>query len=214
MNRGNAEDEGLVHIRTGTVTLDGNLLVPDGATGIVLFAHGSGSSRFSTRNRRVAEFLREGGLLHSRAASFRQADGNGLLRRSRPVLSLANVIDLLANEFSRLRRRSLSFSFIFSCTPQRFSLRHLRILLQKRLHRARQHDARIPELNDVPSETRALVSTQGRNSKARLRLWRLDEKERSLADLGGSAATECFFTTTAVPDPLPSTAAGCCSLRR
>jgi len=36
--------------------------VPDGARGVVLFAHGSGSSRFSSRNRYVAEALREGGL--------------------------------------------------------------------------------------------------------------------------------------------------------
>ena len=43
-------------------TLEGDLLVPDGATGVVLFAHGSGSSRFSSRNRYVAQYLREGGL--------------------------------------------------------------------------------------------------------------------------------------------------------
>ena len=42
--------------------LEGDLLVPDGATGVVLFAHGSGSSRFSSRNRFVAEQLRQGGL--------------------------------------------------------------------------------------------------------------------------------------------------------
>ncbi|HEX9500021.1 MAG TPA: hypothetical protein VGA10_00050, partial [Thermoanaerobaculia bacterium] len=56
-------DEGLVHINAGGVTLEGNLIVPKGATGVVLFAHGSGSSRFSSRNRYVAEFLRtQGGL--------------------------------------------------------------------------------------------------------------------------------------------------------
>ena len=44
------------------MTLEGNLIVSPGATGIVLFAHGSGSSRFSSRNRYVAEVLRVGGL--------------------------------------------------------------------------------------------------------------------------------------------------------
>jgi len=39
-----------------------DLIVPDGASGIVLFAHGSGSSRLSPRNRFVADFLRQGGL--------------------------------------------------------------------------------------------------------------------------------------------------------
>jgi pimeloyl-ACP methyl ester carboxylesterase len=51
-----------VTIETPTFTLYGNLAIPDGATGLVLFAHGSGSSRFSSRNRFVAQQLREGGL--------------------------------------------------------------------------------------------------------------------------------------------------------
>jgi len=42
--------------------LEGDLAVPPGARGIVLFAHGSGSSRFSPRNRYVAGALRERGL--------------------------------------------------------------------------------------------------------------------------------------------------------
>ncbi len=44
------------------VTLEGRLDVPSGARGVVIFAHGSGSSRFSPRNRLVAAALAEGGL--------------------------------------------------------------------------------------------------------------------------------------------------------
>lgn len=44
------------------VTLEGTLGVPPNALGIVLFAHGSGSSRFSPRNRYVARVLRDAGL--------------------------------------------------------------------------------------------------------------------------------------------------------
>ena len=55
-------DEGLIHVPAGAVSLEGNLLIPSLATGVVLFAHGSGSSRFSSRNRYVAEVLREGGM--------------------------------------------------------------------------------------------------------------------------------------------------------
>ena len=44
------------------ITLEGDLTIPEGATGIVLFAHGSGSSRFSPRNRAVASELQAGGL--------------------------------------------------------------------------------------------------------------------------------------------------------
>lgn len=51
-----------VDIEAGDVTLEGNLFVPDEAQGIVVFAHGSGSSRFSPRNRFVASVLQGGGL--------------------------------------------------------------------------------------------------------------------------------------------------------
>lgn len=44
------------------MTLDGDLSVPTGARGLVLFAHGSGSGRFSPRNRHVARMLNEANL--------------------------------------------------------------------------------------------------------------------------------------------------------
>src|SRR5215831_11216856 len=50
-----------VQIRSGAVSLAGDLAVPPQARRIVIFAHGSGSSRFSPRNRVVAEFLRAHG---------------------------------------------------------------------------------------------------------------------------------------------------------
>ena len=43
--------EQTVHVAVGSVALEGNLWVPRGARGVVLFAHGSGSSRHSPRNR-------------------------------------------------------------------------------------------------------------------------------------------------------------------
>lgn len=48
-----------VLIRSGDVRLEGELKVPAGATGIVLFAHGSGSGRHSPRNKFVARALRD-----------------------------------------------------------------------------------------------------------------------------------------------------------
>ena len=51
-----------VAIDVGPGRLPGTLQVPEGATGLVLFAHGSGSSRHSTRNQRVAGSLRDAGL--------------------------------------------------------------------------------------------------------------------------------------------------------
>jgi dienelactone hydrolase len=54
--------ETAVRVPAGGVTLEGDLSVPAGAGGIVLFAHGSGSSRHSPRNRFVARALQDAGL--------------------------------------------------------------------------------------------------------------------------------------------------------
>ena len=54
--------EQAVTIRIGDVTLEGDLGLPLGANGIVLFAHGSGSGRRSPRNQYVARVLQVGGL--------------------------------------------------------------------------------------------------------------------------------------------------------
>ena len=55
-------EERLVHVPAGSVTLDGNLTLPQGSRAVVLFAHGSGSSRHSPRNRYVARLLNEAKL--------------------------------------------------------------------------------------------------------------------------------------------------------
>lgn len=52
----------LVHIPVDALQVEGMLEIPAHAIGLVLFAHGSGSSRRSVRNNHVAAFLREAGL--------------------------------------------------------------------------------------------------------------------------------------------------------
>jgi putative phosphoribosyl transferase len=49
-------------VKIPPIGLSGDLVIPPNATGIVLFAHGSGSSRHSRRNRYVAGVLQQGGL--------------------------------------------------------------------------------------------------------------------------------------------------------
>ena len=51
-----------VEIGAGTVAMEGVLALPPDAIGMVLFAHGSGSSRLSPRNNHVAAALREAGI--------------------------------------------------------------------------------------------------------------------------------------------------------
>lgn len=86
----------LVHVDVGSVTLEGNLGIPDGAEGIVLFAHGSGSSRFSSRNRYVARTLQEGGMA-------------------------TLLIDLLTNEEERVDRVTAEFRFDIGLLAERLT---------------------------------------------------------------------------------------------
>ena len=52
----------MVTIPAGRTRIEGSLEVPDDAPGVVVFAHGSGSGRFSPRNQYVARVLREAGF--------------------------------------------------------------------------------------------------------------------------------------------------------
>ncbi|MBF6145909.1 phosphoribosyltransferase family protein [Nocardia nova] len=85
-----------VTITVGKAELSGHLTVPDAATGVVIFAHGSGSSRHSPRNRFVATVLQRAGL------------GTLLfdLLTSAEELDRANVFDigLLANRLAGVTR--------------------------------------------------------------------------------------------------------------
>src|SRR6478752_7630121 len=51
-----------LQIPTGRAVLSGNLTIPENAMALVLFAHGSGSSRHSPRNQFVAQILNRSGL--------------------------------------------------------------------------------------------------------------------------------------------------------
>jgi putative phosphoribosyl transferase len=57
-----ANVEKLVHIPVGEIYIEGMLKLPENAKGIVLFAHGSGSSRHSPRNNYVASVLHDSGI--------------------------------------------------------------------------------------------------------------------------------------------------------
>jgi pimeloyl-ACP methyl ester carboxylesterase len=72
-------------VETPTATVEGDLTVPSGATGVIVFAHGSGSSRRSPRNQAVAEALQHNGfatlLLDMLSADEERAEAAGRRRR-------------------------------------------------------------------------------------------------------------------------------------
>ena len=95
-----------VRLPVGPVTLDGDLSIPAGATSLVLFAHGSGSSRLSPRNIQVARGLQEAGLATLLFDLLTQEEGaedafTGHLRFDIELLArrLLGVTDLVANGF-------------------------------------------------------------------------------------------------------------------
>lgn len=97
--------ETTVAVPVGRLTLQGTLGIPDGARGIILFAHGSGSSRFSPRNRYVARVLRDAGfgtlLLDLLSPEEEQVDDvTRELRFDIPMLAhrLVETVDWLADE--------------------------------------------------------------------------------------------------------------------
>src|SRR6516165_4920788 len=85
-------EERVVRVSLGEVTLDGDLAVPGAARGLVLFAHGSGSSRHSPRNRFVAGVLQEAGLASLLLDLLTAAEG----RRDAVTGHLRFNIELLA----------------------------------------------------------------------------------------------------------------------
>lgn len=86
-----------IEIPTDRGSTWGNLAIPDGATGIVLFAHGSGSGRHSPRNNFVAGVLRDAGL-----ATF--------------------MMDLLTEDEERLDMRTREFRFDIDLLAKRLRL--------------------------------------------------------------------------------------------
>lgn len=94
-----------VEVRTPDAILHGDLAFPEQPHGVVLFAHGSGSSRFSSRNRAVAQYLNAGGfatlLLDLLSADEETVDqATGELRFNIPFLGRRLVLaaDWLAHE--------------------------------------------------------------------------------------------------------------------
>jgi putative phosphoribosyl transferase len=110
MNKTSTQNE-YVRIPTGGVYLEGILSVPEGAKGLVVFVHGSGSSRHSPRNQYVAQTL-QGGRLATLLFDLLTADEEEIDLQTR---HLRFDIDLLAKRTAGvlewLARQSYEFAF-------------------------------------------------------------------------------------------------------
>lgn len=88
-------------ITVGSVSLHGDLALPPNAIGVVLFAHGSGSGRFSPRNRFVAQTLQEGGLATLLLDLLEEAEADD----RRKVFDIDLLADRLLGAMLWLRKR-------------------------------------------------------------------------------------------------------------
>jgi putative phosphoribosyl transferase len=102
-----------VQIPSGQAVLDGELRIPQGASGLVLFAHGSGSSRHSPRNQYVAGVIRAAGvgtlLFDLLTPAEESVDARTRhLRFDIELLAgrLVDAADWLENEAARLRQQT------------------------------------------------------------------------------------------------------------
>jgi dienelactone hydrolase len=164
-------EQQLVEIPIGAITLDGSLAIPAGATGIVVFAHGSGSGRLSPRNRFVAQALNEHGqatlLIDLLTAEEEAVDAlsGGRIRFDIPRLAgrLAAVSDWVATESTT---RNLNVGYFGASTGA---------------------GAALAAAADRPDQVRAIVSRGGRPDLAGAALWRV--RAPTLLIVGGADHT-------------------------
>ena len=106
----------LVKIPAGTVTLEGMLETPDGAAGLVLFAHGSGSSRHSPRNNYVAGVLRNAGVGTLLIDLLTPEEDRDYARRFDVALLTQRLLDAARWAVSQAATRELSLGFFGAST--------------------------------------------------------------------------------------------------
>jgi len=106
----------LAHIPAGPVTLEGMLEIPGSAAGLVLFAHGSGSSRLSPRNNFVAGVLRAAGVGTLLMDLLTPAEDRDYDRRFDIALLTQRLLDAARWVVSQPATRELQLGFFGAST--------------------------------------------------------------------------------------------------
>ena len=106
----------LVKIPAGTATLEGMLEIPDGAVGLVSFAHGSGSSRHAPRNNYVAGVLRNAGVGTLLIDLLTQEEDRDYARRFDIALLTQRLLDAARWVVSQAATRELPLGFFGAST--------------------------------------------------------------------------------------------------
>jgi dienelactone hydrolase len=175
--------ENHLHLPVGPLTLHGDLSVPDAATALVLFAHGSGSGRLSPRNIQVARGLQEGGLATLLFDLLTEEEGaedafTGHLRFDIELLArrLLAVTDLMAKGFGGRRWRLGYFGASTGAAAALIAASHRGDLVHAVVSRGGRPDLAGTALSGVQAPTLLIVGEYDRvvidlNRDAFERLW-------------------------------------------
>ena len=175
--------ESHVRLPIGAVALDGDLAVPQNATSLVVFAHGSGSGRLSPRNIQVARGLQEAGLATLLFDLLTQEEGaedafTGHLRFDIELLSrrLLAVTDLLTGGFGDRTWRLGYFGASTGAAAALIAAAQRPDAVQAVVSRGGRPDLAGPSLSAVQAPTLLIVGEYDRvvidlNRDAFERLW-------------------------------------------
>ena len=142
------------------VTLKGDLYIPEGARGMVVFSHGSGSSRLSTRNRFVAQFLQQKGLATLLFDLLTPKEDLDYQKRFDIELLTNRLVEVTQWVLDNAQTRHLSMGYFGASTGAASALRASAILgstISAVVSRGGRPDLALDQLDRVQSPTLLIV---------------------------------------------------------
>ena len=142
------------------VTLKGDLYIPDGARGMVIFSHGSGSSRLSSRNRFVARVLQQKGLATLLFDLLTQKEDLDYQKRFDIELLTRRLVEVTQWVMDNAQTRHLSIGYFGASTGAASALIASAILgsaISTVVSRGGRPDLALDQLDRVQSPTLLIV---------------------------------------------------------
>jgi dienelactone hydrolase len=149
-------------IPAGKVQLPGDLIIPENAIGLVIFSHGSGSSRLSTRNRAVAQYLQGQGLATLLFDLLTPAEDQDYQKRFEIPLLTERLVSVTDWVFHNKRTSSFNVGYFGASTGAASALGAAAVLENKVkavVSRGGRPDMAIPVLPKVTAPVLLLVGS-------------------------------------------------------
>jgi dienelactone hydrolase len=151
-----------VSISIGEITLPGDLIIPEKASGLVIFSHGSGRSRLSSRNRYVAKVLQEHGFATLLFDLLTPEEDQDYQKRFEIPLLTERLVAVTNWVFQNEHTRSFTIGYFGASTGAASALGAAAVLRQKIkavVSRGGRPDMAIPALPNVTAPVLLLVGS-------------------------------------------------------